>query len=218
MQSISYHLIISCRCSKYDWSGENADEPVWTGVSAKKKAPAKAKRFRAKAKRFRGKSKKVTMKKEQLERERAKVKARNPGAGGKGRMGTTKKDGAITTNKESRQVRSGELFASTEKLLEAKKQFPNLDFTQKRMHNCDFVGLANHSNPEVSCLILKQFLVMVVGVTDAEFEDIADAWLEAMYDKKAASRIKKMPLVWKHHKMGAAINNYKRQHGKDSWA
>ena len=38
---LTYHLDTPCRCSKYDWSGENADEPVWTGVSAKKKAPAK---------------------------------------------------------------------------------------------------------------------------------------------------------------------------------
>ena len=87
------------------------------------------------------------------------------------------------------------------------------------MHNCDFVGLANHSDPDVSCLVPRARLLTVVGVDDdAEIEEIADAWIGAMYDKNAAKRIKKMPLVWKMHKMGDAINNYKGYHGMDSWA
>ena len=159
------------------------------------------------------------VKKAGLKKERAKLLKKQLSAGGSRSMGSLANpgEGSLTNSKEMRTTSAGNMHNSTKVLRQAKKDNPDFNCKKTRMHNASYKAIAANPNADAAALILRPMLLTVVGVDDATLDSITKEWINALYDKKAAKNMAKMPRIWLLHKLGKAIDNYKGTYGAKAW-
>lgn len=103
----------------------------------------------------------------------------------------------------------GGAMDDTRVLLAARTRHTKMAVTRTRTYNLsekEMKAIANHKNISVACLLLKDTIFTVTGLTKEEFENVFRDWSNAKIDKAEGRRLQSLPDEVKKYKLAKALN------------